>query len=141
MFSWVSSLRSFLPTRIVYASLFGCLVLSKNVSVKVSQLVITFSCRWLKHAGPEISFARKIQYQICRAFVKETLEPSKIRIVSSAYWLILISCQQIAIPLISLFFLSFSDSISKQRIKRYGERGQPCLTPFLFKEITRPTVV
>ena len=131
MFSWVSSLRSFLPTRIVYASLFGCLVLSKNVSVKVSQLVITFSCRWLKHAGPEISFARKIQYQICRAFVKETLEPSKISVVSSAYWLILISCQQIAIPLISLFFSQFFRQYFEAKNKEVWRKGAAWSNSFL----------
>ena len=72
--------------------------------------------------------------------MKETLEPSKIRVVSSAYWLILISCPSSVIRLIFLCFLIVSASISTQRIKRYGERGQSCLTPLssLKKSLDQP---
>lgn len=77
---------------------------------------------------------------ICREVVKKTLELSKKRVMSSAYWLIFISCPSIVIPLIFLFFLIVSANISTQRIKRYGEKGQPCLTPLssLKKPLDQP---
>ena len=55
---------------------------------------------------PEISLKRS---NICKEVVKETIDPSKMSLVSSAYWLILISCSLIVIPLMfSNGLLSFS---------------------------------
>ena len=56
-------------------------------------------------------------------------EPSRKRVVSSAYWLMLHSVPFIFIPFIFLSFLIAFTKISAQRMKIYGERGQPCLTP------------
>ena len=56
-------------------------------------------------------------------------EPSRKRVVSSAYRLILHSITFIFIPFIFLSFLIATAKISAQRMKIYGERGQPCLTP------------
>ena len=64
---------------------------------------------------PEISLKRS---NICKEVVKETVDPSKMSVVSSAYWLILISCSLIVIPLLFSFFLIVSVSISAQRMKR-----------------------
>ena len=65
----------------------------------------------------------------CRAQVRDFSEPLRISVVSSAYWLILISFPLIKIPSISLFVLIPSANISTQIRKMNGERGQPCLTP------------
>ena len=54
-----------------------------------------------------------------------------MRVVLSAYWLILIWLLFIEIPVISLFCLMEFARISTERINIYGEKGQPCLTPFL----------
>ena len=60
---------------------------------------------------------------------KDSFVPLSIKVVSSAYWLILTSDFFIVRPLISLLDLIALARISADRIKRYGERGQPCLTP------------
>ena len=60
---------------------------------------------------------------------KVSFVPLSIKVVSSAYWLILTSDFFIVRPLISLLDLIALARISADRIKRYGERGQPCLTP------------
>ena len=59
---------------------------------------------------------------------KDSFVPLSIKVVLSGYWLILISDFFIVIPLISLLDLIALARISADRIKRYGERGQPCLT-------------
>ena len=62
---------------------------------------------------------------------KDSSEPSRISVVSSAYWLNLKSMPLISMPLILCFFRMASASISADRINRYGDKGQPCLTPRL----------
>jgi len=52
-----------------------------------------------------------------------------MKVVSSAYWLILISELFTDIPLMFLFYLAALAKISADDINRYGKRGQPCLTP------------
>ena len=59
----------------------------------------------------------------------ESLVPLRMKVVSSAYWLILISELFTDIPLMFLFDLVALAKISADSINRYGERGQPCLTP------------
>ena len=66
---------------------------------------------------------------ICKEVVREAGDPSKIKVVSSAYWLIFTSSSFIFMPLMFLFCRIVTASISTQRIKKYGERGKPCLTP------------
>ena len=51
----------------------------------------------------------------CRALVRDFSEPLRISVVSSAYWLILISLPLIKIPSISLFVLILSANISTQK--------------------------
>jgi len=53
----------------------------------------------------------------------------RMKVVSSAYWLILISELFTDIPLMFLFYLAALAKISADDINRYGKRGQPCLTP------------
>ena len=53
----------------------------------------------------------------CRAPVRDFSEPLRISVVSSAYWLILISLPLIKIPSISLFVLILSANISTQSKK------------------------
>ena len=60
---------------------------------------------------------------------KDSFVPLSIKVVSSAYWLILTSDFFIVRPLISLLNLITLARVSADRIKRYGERGQPYLTP------------
>ena len=55
--------------------------------------------------------------------------PSKIRGVSSAYWMTLSSMLKFFIPLISLQFLISIPRISTQRIKIYGDIGFPWRQP------------
>ena len=62
---------------------------------------------------------------------QDSLEPSRMSVVSSAYWLNLNSLPFISIPLIFCFFRMASASTSTDRINRYGEKGQLCLTPRL----------
>ena len=62
---------------------------------------------------------------------QDSLEPSRMSVVSSAYWLNLNSLPFISIPLIFCFFRMASASTSTDRINRYGDKGQPCLTPRL----------
>ena len=52
--------------------------------------------------------------------------PLRIKVVSSAYWLILTSNLFTEIPLIALLDLIALARISADSINRYGERGQPC---------------
>ena len=66
---------------------------------------------------------------VSRAVDKDSWVPFRIKVVSSAYWLILISVLLTEIPLmLSLALIAFP-KISTNRMKRYGERGQPCVTP------------
>ena len=53
----------------------------------------------------------------CRALVRDFSEPLRISVVSSAYWLILISLPLIKIPSIALFVLILSADISTQSKK------------------------
>ena len=53
----------------------------------------------------------------------------RMKVVSSAYWLILISELFTDIALMFLFDLAALVKISADYINRYGERGQPLLTP------------
>ena len=62
---------------------------------------------------------------------KDSSEPSRISVVSSASWLNLKSMPLISMPLILCFFRMSSASISADRINRHGDKGQPCLTPRL----------
>ena len=55
---------------------------------------------------------------ICSEFWKDALDPSKIRVVSSAYRLILICCPSTNIPLILLCFLIGSARTSAHRINK-----------------------
>ena len=64
-------------------------------------------------------------------FLKMRIEPSKIIVVSSAYCEILHSVPKIMIPGTSLSSLTALPKISAHRMNKYGERGQPCLTPRL----------
>ena len=50
----------------------------------------------------------------CRTLVRDFSEPLRISVVSSAYWLILISFPLIKIPSISLFVLILSANVSTQ---------------------------
>jgi len=67
---------------------------------------------------------------VSRVADKASLMPLRMKVVSSAYWLILISLLLTQIPLTFLLDLMALAKISADSIKRYGERGQPCLTPF-----------
>ncbi len=53
----------------------------------------------------------------------------RINVMSSARRLILISVLSIMITFMSLLFLILLARTSIDRIKRYAESGQPCLTP------------
>ena len=66
---------------------------------------------------------------LSRAADKDSWVPLRMKVVSSAYWLILISVPLTEIPLMLWLALIAFPKISTDRIKRYGERGQPCLTP------------
>ena len=57
------------------------------------------------------------------------LEPSKISVVSSAYWLILISLLSTETSFMFTLFLTALANTSAERINRCGNKGQPCLTP------------
>ena len=63
------------------------------------------------------------------ADVRYFSEPSKIRMVSSAYWLILTSSLPRERPLMLLLLRTVLAKTSAARINKYGESGQPCLTP------------
>ncbi len=52
----------------------------------------------------------------------------RIRVISSANKHILISLQSILIPLMLLTFLILFAKVSRAVMKRYAERGHPCLT-------------
>ena len=92
-------------------------------SVRANHKALVFSL--LRHK-PEILLNFSI---IRREVVNEFSEPFNIGVVSSAYWLILIWLLFIEIPVTSLFCLMAFARISTDRINKYGERGQPCLTP------------
>ena len=64
----------------------------------------------------------------------------RMKVVSSAYWLILISELFTDIPLMFLFDLVPLAKISADNINRYGKRGQPCLTPLCSwkKQLAQP---
>ena len=96
------------------------------VSFRIFAPIHKASVFLLFNRRPEISLKKS---NICKEVVREAGDRSKIRVVSSAYWLIFTSCSFIFMPLMFLFCRIVSASISTQRIKRYGERGQPCLTP------------
>ena len=66
---------------------------------------------------------------VSRVADKASLVPLRMKVVSSAHWLILISVLLTQIPLTFLLDLMALAKISADSIKRYGERGQPCLTP------------
>ena len=65
-----------------------------------------------------------------RTFFSESIVPSIIIVVSSAYWLILNSLSPIFIPFISLSVLISIASISAHNINRYGEIGSPLVSCF-----------
>ena len=67
-------------------------------------------------------------FTISRDFSAEVTSSQK-RLVSSANWLILTSFPNIVIPLMSVLWRILFDNISADNVNRYGERGQPCLTP------------
>ena len=96
------------------------------VSFPTLALIHRASVFLLFNQRPETSLARS---NICKEVVREVGDPSKTRVVSSAYWLIFTSCSLIVMPLMFLFFLIVLANISTPRINRYGDRGQPCLTP------------
>ena len=60
---------------------------------------------------------------------RESSEPSKITVVSSAYCVKIKSLLLIFIPLIFSLFLIFMANISAQSINIYGEIGSTCLQP------------
>ena len=64
-----------------------------------------------------------------KAAKKDFDEPSRVRVVSSAYWEILCSLSHITIPLIPWFCLIRTIKISAQRRNRYGATGSPCRHP------------
>ena len=66
---------------------------------------------------------------ICNDLCNDFSEPFNNRVVSSAYWDILYSNLSTLMPLISLSFRIFIESISAHRINKYGEIGSPCLQP------------
>ena len=66
---------------------------------------------------------------VSRMADKASLVPLRMTVVSSAYWLILISVLLTQIPLTFLLDLMALAKISADSVKRYEERGQPCLTP------------
>ena len=63
------------------------------------------------------------------AVVTDFSEPSKIRVVSSVYWLILTSSLPREKPLMLLLFRTVLAKTSLAKINKYGEREQPYLTP------------
>ena len=65
----------------------------------------------------EISLKRS---NICKEVVKETVDPSKMSVVSSAYWLILISCSLIVMRLMFSFFQIVSAKISAKVVSHIG---------------------
>ena len=66
-----------------------------------------------------------------RAFCNDDFDPSRMRVVSSAYWLILHSTPSTFMPRIDCSFLIAEPSTSAHKINKYGESGHPCLTPRL----------
>ena len=66
---------------------------------------------------------------VLRAAESDACEPFNFKVVSSTYWLILISSWPTYIPLTFLFLLRALAKISIERTKRHGDKGQPCLTP------------
>ena len=66
---------------------------------------------------------------ILRAEKSASFDPFNISVISSAYWLILISLLFTEMPLMLLSFLMALAKTSAARMKRYGDSGQPCLTP------------
>ena len=66
---------------------------------------------------------------IARAADRDLRVLFRIKVVSSAYWLILISVLLTEIPFMFRLHLIAFAKISTDSMKRYGERGQPCLTP------------
>ena len=67
--------------------------------------------------------------KMCIADVGDFSEPSKIRVVLSAYWLILTSLLPRGKPLMLLLLRMVLAKTSVARINKYGESAQPCLTP------------
>ena len=65
---------------------------------------------------------------------RESLEPSKIIVVSSAYCVRTKSLLLIFIPLIFSLFLIFMANISEQSINIYGEIGRLFTSPFSSKK-------
>ena len=83
---------------------------------------------------PQARYLTKKLYGSSKADVKDLFEPSKIIVVSSAYWLILISFPRKVIPFISLF----------SRILLANIRGKGANLPdssFRGKVTARPSVV
>ena len=64
-----------------------------------------------------------------RAAESESCEPLSIKAVSPACWLSLISPWFTKIPLMFQFLRNALARISTERMKRYGDNGQHCLTP------------
>lgn len=95
----------FLYRRIQKASVFSQLTLSPYIRIKVSKS------------------DREMQ--------KDDSDTSIIKVVSSAYWEILVSVSRNLNPLISLLFLTALPRSTSQRRKRYEDNGHPCLTPLL----------
>ena len=67
--------------------------------------------------------------KVPRQWESEVWVPSKRKKMSSAYWLSKNSSLLMVMPLIWLFCFIASARSSAQIIKRYGDRGSPCLTP------------
>ena len=64
-------------------------------------------------------------------FSKYLVDPSNLKDASSAKRDVLFSFPCMYIPFISGLFLTSFDSSSMQIINKYGDKGQPCLTPRL----------
>ena len=62
---------------------------------------------------------------------KDDSDTSRIKVVSSVYWEILVSVYRTLNPLISLLFLTALPRSTSQTRTRYEDNGHPCITPLL----------
>ena len=90
------------------------------VPIHIASVFLLLSLR--PEASPKSS-------SVLRAAENDDCEPFNIKVVSSAYWLILISSSSTYIPLILLFLLKALAKTSTERTNRYADKGHPCLTP------------
>ena len=76
-----------------------------------------------------MNLSRGLQSSTYNVLEKERCEPSKIIVVSSAYWDSLQSELPNLRPRISVSLLTALPRISGAKINRKGDSGHPCLTP------------